>query len=524
MEWWKKAVIYHIYPLSFMDANGDGFGDLRGIIDRLDYLQWLGVDTLWISPIYPSPFYDNGYDIKDYQNIDPRFGTMQDFDELLESCHSRGMKVLLDYVSNHTSDEHPWFKESRSSKTNRKRDWYLWEDPNPYGGPPNNWLSTFGESGWEFDEQTQQYYYHSFLKQQPDLNWRNEEAQEALFNVMRFWLEKGVDGFRVDVIWYLLKDKLLRNNPLNSNYQWHMPSFYKYNPCFSTDQPEVMGIVSKMRSLVEEYGEKVLLGEVYLPPDQLVKYYGMEQPGAHLPGNYLLIVEEWKPIKIYEGLCNYAASLPNCAWPNWVLSNHDHSRIASRVGTRQAYVAALLMLTSRGTPIIYYGDEMGMKDVAIAKEEVKDLAEPPRDPQRTPMQWSSLSQAGFTEGTPWLQVADNFEKVNVEEQKKDPHSLLHLYKTLIALRKKEPVLIDGDYIPVDLQGEIFGFIRSQQTEESKFLILCNLSHKPGIFEIPEYFKIKGKVIYSTEPERKDNHIEKRIRLASDEALIAKLEN
>lgn len=524
MEWWQKSVFYHIYPMSFMDSNGDGIGDLQGIIERLDYLQWLGADALWISPIYPSPFCDNGYDITDYQNIDPRFGTMKDFDELLRSCHSRGMKIILDYVSNHTSDQHPWFKESRSSRINSKRDWYLWADPNPHGGPPNNWLSTFGGSGWEFDEVTQQYYYHSFLKQQPDLNWRKKEVQEALFDVIRFWLEKGVDGFRVDVMSYLVKDKLLRNNPPNPDYKKHMPSFYKYNPCFSTDQPEVHRIIANMRSLANSYGKKVLLGEIYLPADQLVKYYGMEEPGAHLPGNYLLIVEDWKAVNIYNGISNYEASLPKSAWPNWVLSNHDNPRVVSRIGKNQARVAAFLMLTNKGTPIIYYGDEIGMHDAAIAKNSMKDSSEQARDPQRTPMQWSSDPHAGFTQGEPWLQAADCFETVNVEAQKKDPYSMLYLYKTLIELRQKEPTLVDGDFIPVDVQDDIFAFIRKSESREKRFLIVCNLVHRPCIFEIPEYFDIKGEVIYSTDSQREENKIGQKIKMASNEAFIAELKN
>src|SRR5690606_3925638 len=276
VPWWKTGVIYQIYPRSFYDANGDGIGDLLGIMRKLDYLQWLGIQAIWISPIYPSPMADFGYDVSDYTGIDPIFGTMADFDRLLSEAHARGLKVLLDFVPNHTSDRHPWFVESKRSRTSPKRDWYIWHDGKPDGSAPNNWKSVFGGDAWEWDAETQQYYYHGFLKEQPDLNWRNPAVQEAMYNTMRFWLDKGVDGFRVDVMWHMIKDAQLRDNPPNPDYTETQPSYNQLLPVYSTDQPEVHAIVAQMRKLVDSYAERVIIGEIYLPIQQLMAYYGAE--------------------------------------------------------------------------------------------------------------------------------------------------------------------------------------------------------------------------------------------------------
>ena len=334
--WWQRGIIYQIYPRSYQDSNGDGIGDLPGIIRRLDYLKKLGVNAVWLSPIYPSPMADYGYDIADYQDIDPIFGTLDDFDALLHEVHSRDMKLILDLVPNHTSDQHPWFLEARSSRTNPKRDWYIWHDGRPDGTPPNNWLSVFGGSAWEWDEATQQYYYHAFLKEQPDLNWRNPEVQRAMMNVMRFWLDKGVDGFRVDVMWHMVKDKQLRNNPVNPKYEPHMATYEQLLPTYSTDQPEVHDIVQKMRAVLDEYDERMMIGEIYLPIQQLMVYYGIDNKGAHLPFNFLLLSLPWEAQTIARAIDEYEGALPLGGWPNWVLGNHDQPRITSRVGLQQA--------------------------------------------------------------------------------------------------------------------------------------------------------------------------------------------
>lgn len=522
LEWWKVANFYHIYIMSFADSNGDGIGDLPGVTQHLDYLKWLGIDAIWLSPFYSTPLKDNGYDVKNYFEVDPVFGTMDDFQELIKQSHSKGLKVILDFVPNHTSEEHPWFIESRKDTTNSKRDWYIWQNPNPKGGPPNNWISLAGGSGWELDPKTKQYYYHSFLKHQPDLNWRNTEVQEAIFQAMRFWLEKGVDGFRVDLMGFLIKDRFFRNNPPNTNHDTDSGSNYPLSPVFSSHHREVNSLIAKMRKLVDSYKEKVLLGEVYLSIDELLHYHANSEEGAHLPGNFLLVMEDWKASAIFEEICNYESSLQEESWPNWVLSNHDYPRIASKIGRNQAKVAAFLMLTSRGTPIIYYGDEIGMQDTCIAKNEIKDLAEAKRDPHRTPMQWSSESNAGFTKGKPWLEVATDFKTYNVEEEKKNPDSFLTLYRKLLLLRKQEPVLVNGLFIPVGIEGSILSYIRKDMETEEAFLIVCNLKPKAAVFEIPEYFGIKGKIVFGTHSDREGELIGKEIKVRGDEALLAKI--
>ena len=373
-------MIYQIYPRSFQDTNGDGIGDLKGIERRLDYLASLGVDAIWISPIYPSPMADFGYDVADYCGVDPRFGTLADFDDLLAQAHARGLKVLLDFVPNHTSDRHPWFVESRSSRDNPKRDWYIWRDPAPDGGPPNNWISDFGGSAWEWDEATGQYYYHAFLKEQPDLNWRNPAVQAAMYDVMRFWFDRGVDGFRIDVLWHMIKAADFPDNPPNPAYQPAMGDMHRVLQLHSTDQPEVHEIAADMRAIADSYGaegrgERVLIGEIYLPVDRLMHYYGRERAGVHLPFNFQLVDAPWEARALATLIADYEAALPPGGWPNWVLGNHDRPRVAAKRGQAQARVAAMLLLTLRGTPTLYYGDELGLTDVAIPPAEVQDPRE-----------------------------------------------------------------------------------------------------------------------------------------------------
>ncbi|MEJ8800417.1 alpha-amylase family glycosyl hydrolase [Pontibacter sp. H249] len=525
--WWQKGIIYQIYPRSFQDSNGDGVGDLKGIITRLDYLKWLGVNAVWISPIYPSPMADFGYDISDYCGIHTLFGNMADFDQLLTEVHSRDMKLILDLVPNHTSDQHPWFLESRSSKDNPKRDWYIWRDAKEDGSEPNNWLSVFGGSGWEWDEKTQQYYYHAFLKEQPDLNWRNPEVQKAMFDVMHFWLDKGVDGFRVDVMWHMVKDDQLRDNPPNPNYKQHESTYEQLIPAFSTDQPEVHDLVEKMRDITNSYEERVLIGEIYLPIHRLVTYYGHNNNGAHLPFNFMLINIDWDAEHIKSKVDEYEGALPEGGWPNWVIGNHDQPRITSRVGTSQAKVAGMLLLTLRGTPTMYYGDELGMRDVPIPPDEVqdpqglnmpdKDLS---RDPARTPMQWDDSENAGFTSGKPWLRIADSYRKRNVKVQQEDEESMLLYYRKLITLRQKEPALHVGDYVPVQAKPPLLAYIR--QHENKRILIVLNLSHKPCVFR-PQYQNYKGTIVLSTAPERENRKVEGNISLSGDEGIVVALE-
>lgn len=319
LTWWQRGVIYQIYPRSFQDSNGDGIGDLRGIAERLEYVSALGADAVWISPIFPSPMADFGYDVADYCGIDPLFGSLSEFEQLVIHAHHLGLKVLLDFVPNHSSNRHPWFEESRSSRDNAKRDWYLWHDPAPDGGPPNNWLSRMGGSAWEWDEHTEQYYYHAFLREQPDLNWRNHEVRRAMDGVLRFWLDRGVDGFRVDVLWLLIKDAQFRDNPLNPCYRAGEPEHHRLLQTYTEDQPEVHEIVRAMRATLDIYGDRVLIGEIYLPVSQLIKYYGAAGDGADMPFNFQLINARWNAAVIAGMIRDYDGALPEHAWPNWVL-------------------------------------------------------------------------------------------------------------------------------------------------------------------------------------------------------------
>jgi alpha-glucosidase len=395
--WWQKGIIYQVYPRSFQDSNGDGIGDLEGIRRRLDHIVDLGADAVWISPFYPSPMADFGYDVSDYKNVDPIFGTLADFDRLVASAHRRGLRIILDFVPNHSSDQHPWFLESRSSRDNPKRDWYIWRDANPDGSPPNNWLSEFGGSAWTWDAVTQQYFYHAFLKEQPDLNWRNPAVQEAMLDVMRFWLERGVDGFRVDAVHHLVEAEHLHDNPPNPAWRQGDSPARRLIRLYSLDQEETHYAIETMRRLSDSYGEdRLLIGEASLPIDQLMRYYGVSAPGFHLPFNFHLIKSAWKPDVIARLIEDYEGALPQDAWPNWVLGNHDRPRVSTRIGARQARVAAMLLLTVRGTPTIYQGEELGMADVFVPPDRVQDPWEKNvpglglgRDPERTPMQWDA---------------------------------------------------------------------------------------------------------------------------------------
>jgi alpha-glucosidase len=482
--WWQDGTIYQIYPRSFQDSNGDGIGDLNGILSRLDYLVELGINAVWISPFYPSPMADFGYDVANYTGVDPIFGTLDDFDRLIAGIHARGLKLILDFVPNHSSDQHPWFLESRSSRDNPKRDWYLWRDPGPNNTPPNNWMSNFGGSAWTFDDATGQYYYHSFLAQQPDLNWRNPAVRDAIYDAMRFWLDRGVDGFRMDVLWLLIKDDLFRDNPPNPDFHGGS-SFWSILPTYTADRPETHEIVAQMRSVMSAYPQRVLIGEIYLPLRDLVAYYGFDPNtadlhGADMPFNFHLIQTEWNPEAIAALIREYEAELPAGAWPNWVLGNHDQPRLATRLGLGQLRVAAMLLLTLRGTPTLYYGDELGMSNGRILPSEVQDPAEKQqpgiglgRDPERTPMMWSSAPAAGFTTGQPWLPVNDSYASANVAAQSAAPQSTLALYRKLLALRHQLPALHRG---AIENIAAEHGVLRYQRTfEDQRLQIFLNLT-------------------------------------------------
>ena len=526
--WWQTGVLYQIYPRSFQDSNGDGIGDLKGILRRLDYLTDLGVDALWLSPIFPSPMADFGYDISDYTDIDPLFGTLADLDELIAAAHARGLKILLDLVPNHTSDRHPWFVESQSSRDNPKRDWYIWRDPGPDGGPPTNWLSNFGGSAWQYDAHTGQFYYHAFLDKQPDLNWRNPAVRAAMLDVMRFWLKRGVDGFRVDVIWHLIKDDQFRDNPENTTFAPGRPPHRRLVPLYTADRPEVHEVIAAMRRVIDEFDDRVLIGEIYLPIERLVIYYGEDLSGTHLPFNFSLLETRWQARLLANLIDEYERALPPGGWPNWVLGNHDRPRVATRIGREQAGLAAILLLTLRGTPTIYYGEEIGLEQVPIPPEQVQDPYERNvpgigvgRDGCRTPMQWDTSPNAGFSEVTPWLPLAANWRTQNVETERGDPASLLNLYRRLIALRRQSPALSEGLYQSVATSGDLLAYLRRDGGE--RMLVLLNLGTEPVTFAMKDS-DLRGQLLISSYPGCDDQRVEDLVELRGHEAVVIRLDD
>ena len=482
--WWERGVVYQVYPRSFQDSNGDGIGDLPGIEGRLDHIASLGVDAVWLSPIYPSPMADFGYDVSDYRGVDPMFGTLEDFDRLIARAHELGLKLLLDFVPNHSSDQHPWFVESRSSRSNPKRDWYIWRDAGPDGGPPNNWISDFGGSAWTWDDGTQQYYLRAFLPEQPDLNWRSPELRTAMLDAMRFWFDRGVDGFRIDVLWHIVKAEGLPDNPVNPDWRPGLNERDRLIQRHSTDQPEAHAIAAQMRSIADEYGDRVLIGEIFLPNDRLARWHGTpDRPQVHLPFNFALVESAWDAETLGRIIADYEASIPEWGWPNWVLGSHDAARTAARIGELQARVAMMLLLTLRGTPTIYQGDELAIGAVDIPPEKVRDpreLRQPGiglgRDPCRTPVPWDASPNAGFTTGDPWLPLNPDHELRNVAVQENDPGSMLTLTRALLQLRRAEEALSVGEYEPLECRGDLLAFVRTAGS--SRIVVALNLGERP----------------------------------------------
>ncbi len=483
-KWWQTGIIYQIYPRSFQDSNNDGIGDIPGIINRLDYLKEIGIKAIWISPFYPSPMKDFGYDISDYKDIHPIFGTMKDFDELLSEIHKRDMKLIIDLVPNHTSDEHKWFIESKKSEKNPYRDYYIWKNPKNNGKEPNNWLSYFGGSAWEFDKKTKQYYLHQFVKEQPDLNYQNPKVLEEILNVIDFWLAKGVDGFRVDVICNMWKHPRFPNNPINPKWNGKIP-MEKYLTKYTVNQPGTHTIVKAMRKVLDKYKNRVLIGETYLPYEELLEYYG-DNDECHMPFNFHLLGVKWKASAVKKKVNDYEKILPEGYWPSYVLGNHDQKRIASKLGNdNQTRIAMMMLLTLRGSPIVYYGEELGMKNVKIPKNMIQDppaLNQPEvadivgRDPERTPMQWDDSDNAGFSEKgvKTWLPVAKDYKVNNVKLQSKVKGSMLNFFKELTTLRSKNSCLNSGKYkyIPT-AQKDIFAYLRHD--DNKTILIVLNFA-------------------------------------------------
>ena len=497
-EWWKQSCIYQIYPLSFADGNGDGVGDLQGIIQRLDYLAIsLGIDAIWLSPINQSPMFDNGYDVSNYYDICDTFGTLDDFKLLLEKAHQRGIKIILDLVINHTSNQHPWFLESRSSGSNPKSDWYLWHDPAPDGGVPNNWLSYFGGSAWTYDEKRQQYYYHAFNPNQPDLNWHNPEVRSAIYHVIRYWLDLGVDGFRLDASSVYSQDQFFRNNP--AKFETSGKRYDEQYHIYDKNLPENHEIIREIRQIIDEYDERVLIGETFIDNrlyDSVI-FHGVNNDELHLPLTFEFPLSPWYPGYLQREIQKKEYLTPEGDWPVYFLNNHDLPRHLSRWAECSlcldtvaiAKASATILLTIRGTPILYYGEELGMVNHEnISPEQAQDQATikcldeaclPSRDGTRTPMQWDHSAQAGFSFGnnvTPWLPVHDNYPTVNVETELADQDSILNFYRALLQLRQENEALRKGSWRPlIHYPYEHLAYLR--ETESETVLVVINFSYE-----------------------------------------------
>ena len=485
-EWWQHAVFYEVYPRSFADSNNDGVGDLNGITSKLDYLQHLGVNAIWITPCFPSPQVDFGYDVSDYESIDPMYGTLADFDRLVAEGQAHGIKIILDFVPNHTSDQHKWFLESKSSRTSPKRDWYIWRDGKGPDQPPNNWTSTFGGSAWKYDPATGQYYYHYFYAEQPDLNWRNPEVVKAMLDSMRFWYKRGVAGFRLDAVDTLYEDPDLKDNPaLTGNDKFGFPNT---DEIYNKKLPEVHQVMREMRKVADEYGA-VLIGETWTQNvAQLREYYGERNDELQMPMD--LMMTEFKTLSATVFREHIGAVESAGSWPVFVISNHDIMRSYSRWGDGAhndeiAKMMAAMYLMLRGTPVMYYGEEIGMQNYGpLSKDDVRDPIgkrgwplEKGRDGERTPMQWSGAAHAGFTEGTPWLPVAPSYKSRNVAMETSDPDSILSFYRRLLELRREEPALRDGQYVPLNQDDpNAFAFVRRFHGEA--VLVVLNMSAAP----------------------------------------------
>jgi alpha-glucosidase len=485
--WWQNAVFYEIYPRSFADSNNDGVGDLNGIASKLDYLHDLGVDAIWISPCFPSPQVDFGYDVSDYENIDPMYGTLADFDVLAREAKKRGIHIILDFVVNHSSDQHPWFLDSKSSRSSAHRDWYIWRDGKGPGQPPNNWVSTFGGPAWTLDPVTNQYYYHYFYAAQPDLNWRNPAVKDAMFGVTSWWYKRGVAGFRLDAVDTLFEDPNLKDNPIKS------PGKNAFGDPIEDDKnntklPEVHDILRGLRKVADEYNA-VLVGETWTADiAELNQYYGKGNNELQLPMDFLFTtVNKLSPAEFRKQIAAVDAA---SGWPTFVISNHDIVRSSDRYGDGQhndqiAKLMAGLYLTLRGTPIMYYGEEIGMKTTPpTRKEDVQDPIgrtgwpkEKGRDGERTPMQWDNSDNAGFTKGTPWLPVPPTYKTHNVADELKDPDSVLVFYKQVLKLRHTNPALMDGKYVAInESDANVLSYLRIYK--DHAVVVALNMSGTP----------------------------------------------
>jgi len=483
LTWWQTTVIYQIYPQSFQyTGSGDNttvaYGDLNGIKSHLDYLdKTLGVDAVWINPIYASPMVDNGYDISDYYSINPRFGTMQDFDALLGALHDHDIKLIMDFVPNHTSDKHQWFLNCVEQNISEYCDYYVWREGNSNGGPPNNWLSVLNGSAWTYSNTTQKYYLHQFYPQQPDLNYRNKKVKEEMKEVLKFWLEKGVDGFRVDAVAFLLEDNQFRNEPINPDFNGSNESDYNsLEHIYTTNVLGVHAVVQEWRKVLDCYSEpdqeKVFIGELYGDVHTVVDYYGKKKKEFDFPYNFIFIgIEEWNANTVREAVNKWWYAMPEGAWPNWVLGNHDNPRIATRAGPDLVRALSLLLLTLPGTPTAYYGDEIGMTNLVDLPENYDE-----RDAERTPMQWDTSLNAGFSNITPWIPVVPNYNTTNVQVQNANNQSTLKLFHQLADLRSHNEALKYSRYTPLNTSDNIFAFKRDKKHADNVAIILINFDN------------------------------------------------
>jgi alpha-glucosidase len=510
-QWWQHAVFYEVYPRSFADSNNDGIGDLNGITSKMNYLKDLGVDAIWITPCFPSPQVDFGYDVSDYVDIDPMYGTLEDFDRMEAAAKQQNIAIILDYVINHTSDQHKWFLDSRSSRTSAHRDWYVWHDPKKDGGPPNNWQSEFGHSAWKFDPTTKQFYYHYFYAEQPDLNWRNPAVEKAMFDVTRFWYRRGVAGFRLDAVDTLFEDPDLRDNPI-------LPGTNKYGDPKMEDKynkklPQVHEVLQNLRKVADEY-DAVLIGETWTKNiDELKLYYGGDHRELQMPMDFMFTrVDKLSPAEFRKQIASVDTA---GGWPVYVISNHDIPRSYDRYGDGQhndqiAKLMAGLYLTLRGTPIMYYGEEIGMQNNdPTRKEDVKDPSgrtgwplEKGRDGERTPMQWDASANAGFSTAKPWLPVPGTYKTHNVANESKDPESILNFYKSLLKLRHTNEALLEGSYRALN-EGDpnVISYLRSYKGKG--VVVAINMSSEEQKVSLkPEGFAQKASTLVSTDAGQK----------------------
>ncbi len=498
--WWQTGVLYQVYPRSFQDSDGDGSGDLDGITERLGYLADLGVDAVWVSPFYPSPGDDGGYDVADYCGVDPLYGDLAAFDRLVARAHALGLRVVVDWVPNHSSDQHAWFRESRASRDSPRRDWYVWRDAAPDGSPPNNWLSAFGGPAWTWDDATGQFYLHSFLPSQPDTNWRSPALRAALLDTLRFWMDRGVDGFRIDTAVHIAKDPRFRDNPPEPDPDaGHKPvtAYERQQHVRDRAHPDVHVFFRSFRDTVDAHDgrERALFGEIHLGCDlpQWASYFGTpDAPELHVPLNFGLLATPWTAAGLRGHVEAIEAALPDGAWPSYVLGSHDERRLASRIGPAGARLAAVLLTTLRGTPTLYAGDEIGTPDLDVPPDLVRDPAGlrvpgTGRDSGRTPMAWDASPSAGFSTAPPdalWLPLHAGHEMLNVAAQLADPEALLNLYRRLLALRRATPTLHAGTFRSLDgLPETVFGYERAEC--DSRAVVFLNLGDAPADVAVPD---------------------------------------